>query len=209
MKGLSILGASGHGRVAASIALLLGYKDIDFYDDAYEKIDRFDPWKVHGDFNEMKNKLRKNQHDAFVAIGNNEIRMKKIEELSDDFRIVSLIHPNACVWQDVEIGEGSIVMANAVINIDSKVGRGCIINTSSTVDHECTLLDGVHLSPGGNLAGGVHVGQNSWIGIGASVKECVHISDGVIVGAGACVIRDIQSNQKVVGVPAKVIKDLK
>ncbi|MBT6282943.1 MAG: acetyltransferase, partial [Phycisphaerae bacterium] len=75
--------------------------------------------------------------------------------------------------------------------------------TGATVDHDCELADGVHISPGANLGGNVTVGECSWIGIGACVKNGVTIGKNVIVGAGAAVVQDVPDNVTVVGVPAK------
>ena len=71
------------------------------------------------------------------------------------------------------------------------------------IDHDCVLADGVHVSPGAHLGGMVNVGKMAWIGIGASVKQCVKICENVIVGAGAAVVNDIASGLTVVGVPAR------
>ena len=117
-----------------------------------------------------------------------------------------MIHPTAVISQYSQIGLGSVVMANAVINPFVKIAQACIINTASSIDHDCTLAVGVHVSPGGNIAGGVKIGKHSWLGIGSSVKQLVQIGDNVTVGAGAVVVDDLDSDQTVVGVPAKPIK---
>ena len=67
------------------------------------------------------------------------------------------------------------------------------------------LGDGVHICPGAHLAGEVSVGSRSWIGIGSSVIQQVHIGSDVIVGAGAVVLRDLPNNVTAAGVPARII----
>ena len=37
---------------------------------------------------------------------------------------------------EVSIGEGTTVMANAVINAGTKIGKHCIINSSAVVEHD-------------------------------------------------------------------------
>ena len=59
--------------------------------------------------------------------------------------------------------------------LSSVADFGVIINTSAFVDHDCVLADGVHISPGVHLAGGVTIGERSWIGIGASVRQLVSV----------------------------------
>ena len=52
------------------------------------------------------------------------------------------------------------------------------------------------------LAGGVYVGEYSWIGLGASVIQMIKIGSHATVGAGSVVIRDVKQKQTVVGNPA-------
>jgi sugar O-acyltransferase (sialic acid O-acetyltransferase NeuD family) len=94
-------------------------------------------------------------------------------------------------------------MANAVINPFVKIGEACIVNTASTIDHDCILQDAVHVSPGSNLGGGVEVGFQSWVGIGACVKQYLKIGSGATIGAGAAVVNDVPAHQTVVGIPAR------
>lgn len=95
-------------------------------------------------------------------------------------------------------------IAGAVVNVDCRIGMGVIINTAASIDHDCVLEDAVHISPGARLAGGVCVGERSWVGIGASVKQLVEIGSGVTVGAGAVVVSNMPDDCVAVGVPARV-----
>ena len=103
------------------------------------------------------------------------------------------------------VGPGSVIFANSVVQSSVNIGVGCIVNTSSTVDHDCFLDDGVHICPGAHLAGHVHVGQLSLIGIGASIIQGIRIGSNVTVGAGAAVVRDLPNGITAVGVPARIL----
>ena len=50
-----------------------------------------------------------------VGIGNAAIR-KKIQEMIPMEKLVTLIHPDAVIAEDVVIGVGTVVMAGAVVN---------------------------------------------------------------------------------------------
>ncbi|MEI6755317.1 MAG: acetyltransferase [Paludibacter sp.] len=202
MKSLAILGAGGHGKVIADTALLSGWDNVVFFDDAWPNFRFLGPWEVRG--HTCKILEHSEEFDGvIVAIGNNLIRLQKQIQLQQvKINIVKIIHPSATVSTFSEIGEGSVVFAGVVVNAFAKIAKGCIINTSATIDHDCVLAEGVHVSPGAHLGGNVRVGKLSWIGIGASVIQGIHIGDNVIVGAGAAVIDDILSNITVAGVPA-------
>jgi sugar O-acyltransferase (sialic acid O-acetyltransferase NeuD family) len=203
VKQLAILGASGHGKVAAEIGELCGWDEIHFYDDAWPSIDINGQWKVLGNTNDLINKL--NDYDnAFVAIGHNAIRYEKsVSLISKGFTLATLIHPAAIVSAYSEVGAGTVVMAGAVINPFVKIGIASIINTSATVDHDCIIEHGVHVSPGANIAGTVKIGALAWVGIGACIKQCINIGHQAVIGAGAVVVNNISDGLTVVGTPAR------
>ena len=201
-KRLAILGASGHGKVIADLAELLGYKAI-FFDARWPQVTQNGCWSIEG--NELALITRRSEFAALVvAIGDNQVRAERQLHLeSAGLSLTTLIHPSATVSRYAKIGPGSVVFANAVINADAQVGKGAIINTGATVDHDCDLGDFVHIAPGAHLAGNVIVRSGSWVGVGAVVKQGIEIGHKVVVGAGAVVVKSVESNQLVIGVPAK------
>lgn len=201
---LIIIGASGHGKVVADIAIKMNkWQSIAFLDDD-ESIKTSMGLEVIGKTADAL--TYKDKADFFVAIGSNATREKIQEKLIEEgLNVVSLIHPTAVIGTDVEIGIGSVVMAGVVINSSSRIGNGCIINTSSSLDHDNVIEDYVHISPGVNMAGTVKVGKGSWIGIGSVVSNNVNICSGCKVGAGAVVVKDITEPGTYVGVPVRKI----
>lgn len=203
MRRLAILGASGHGKVVAEAALHAGWKQVDFYDDAWPEKVQIGAWGIMGDTLAM---LRNSGEltGVVVAIGTNAIRMRKIQELqAAGLTLATIVHPAATVSESSYLGAGTVVVAGSVVNADSHIGLGAILNTGCSVDHDCILGEAVHISPGAHLAGDVHVGDRSWIGIGAVVRQGVRIGSGVIVGAGAVVVSDVADGLTVIGVPAR------
>lgn len=200
---LAILGASGHGKVVADIALLTGWSEVLFFDDAWPEITVVGPWPVIGDSQALLD-----QPSAYggvvVAIGDNRTRLDKMRLFEEQgSQPVTLIHPSALISRYASVGKGTVICASAVINAFAEIGCGCIVNTGATVDHDCAIADGVHVSPGAHLGGAVRVDKATWIGLGACVKQCVQIGEDAIVGMGAVVIRDVPPEVTVVGNPAR------
>lgn len=200
MKKLIIIGASGHGKVLADIAAKNGYSEIVFLDDN-EDIHKCGDYPVIGKSSEVG----KIVGDVIVGIGNSTIR-KRIQEIIPESRMVTLVHPNAIIANDVVIGAGTVVMAGVVINPGTKIGKGCIINTCSSVDHDCEVGDYSHISVGSHLCGSINIGKQTWIGAGATVKNNISIASGCMIGAGAVVVKKIDEKGTYVGVPARRIK---
>lgn len=203
---LLIVGASGHGKVVADIALKMNqWKSISFLDEN-ENIKSSMNIKVISKSSDALKYI--NEYEIFVGIGDNALREKiqgKLEEAGASIPVI--VHPNAVIGEQVDIGIGTIVMAGVVINCCTNIGKGCIINTGTTIDHDNVIEDYVHISPGVHLAGTVKIGQTTWLGIGSIVSNNINIIGGCKVGAGAVVIKDISMKGTYVGVPAGRVKD--
>jgi len=202
---LLIIGASGHGKVVADIALKMGkWKQVAFLDDDANKKESMS-LDVIGKLNDAV--LYIDEYDFFVGIGNNDLRREiqySLEKLGATIPV--LIHPNTTIGAQVEIGAGTVVMAGAIVNCCTVIGKGCIINTGSSIDHDNTIGNYVHISPGVRLAGTVKVGQGAWLGIGSIVSNNLSICSASILGAGAVVVKDINEPGVYIGVPVRRVK---
>ena len=199
---LFIYGASGHGRVVADVARLLGYEVAGFLDDA--------PGLVGGTMDGVAvlpgTALREFAVGTVLAlgIGNNAVRGRLTEEMrTRGVTLPVLVHPTAILAGDVAVGEGTLVTARAVLNPGAVVGAAAIINTGAIVEHDCRIGDLAHVSPGAVLAGGVIVGARAHVGAGAVVLPGRTVGEGAVVGAGAVVTRDVAPCAVVLGVPAR------
>ena len=200
MKKLVIIGASGHGKVVADIARKNGYSEIVFFDDD-ESIHECGGYPIIGKSSEAGTI----DSDVIIGIGNAGVR-KRIQKSVPEEKLITLIHPNAVVAEDVVIGAGTVVMAGAVINPGTHIGKGCIINTCSSVDHDCVVSDYAHIAVGSHLCGTVIVGDGTWIGAGATVSNNISICPDCMIGAGAVVVKNIEEAGTYVGVPARKIQ---
>lgn len=202
MKKLAIIGASGHGKVIADIAVKNEYKEIVFLDDN-PKVQECAGFRVVGTLEDID---KYPDYDVIVAIGNASIRKKIHKKVGED-RLTTLIHPQSVISRRVTIGKGTVVMAGAIVNSDTKIGEGCIINTGASVDHDCSIGDFVHVSVGAHVAGTVTVGNGTWVGAGATVSNNIEICEVCMIGAGALVIKNIKENGTYIGVPVKKMKN--
>ncbi len=115
----------------------------------------------------------------------------------------TLVHPRAWLARRVMLGDGSIIFAGSLINVDVSIGRHASINLGCTLSHDCTLGDYVSLGPGVNLGGGCHIGAGADIGVGVSMRPQTSVGDYCVVGAGAVVVGPLPPDCIAMGVPAK------
>ncbi|MGP1449739.1 MAG: NeuD/PglB/VioB family sugar acetyltransferase [Wolinella sp.] len=197
---IALIGAGGHGKVVGEIAELLGYKISILVDDSTETVELFGLKSILlSEFLATKPKI-----PVALGVGNNVARERIFNELSQcGVAMPVLIHKSASVSKSASIGEGSVVMANAVINPSARIGRGVIVNSGAVVEHDNVIGDFVHISPRAALAGSVTIGAHTHIGIAACVIQGLTIGESCVIGAGSVVIDDILGHKTVVGNPAK------
>ncbi len=199
-----VFGASGHAKVVIDIIEQQGLYEIAFLadDNPCLKGAVVYGYQVIGGKAEL---LAGGVRRGIVAIGSNKARRFVGAWLVDNgFELVTVLHPTAQLARGVVIGNGTVVMAGAVINSDTVIGGNVIVNTRSSIDHDCVIGSYVHLAPGSTLCGAVQVGEDSFICAAATVIPNLTIGSNVTVGAGATVINHIADNLTVVGSPARV-----
>lgn len=143
---------------------------------------------------------------AVVAVGNPAGRRSvadRMKSICPDLSFATLVHPSAWVAQRVELGEGSLVFAGCLINVDVRIGRHASINLGSSISHDCVLGDYVSLGPGVRLSGGVCLDSGVEAGVGATCRPGVRVDAGAVIGAGAVVVSDLPPGCTAVGVPAR------
>lgn len=201
---LIIIGASGHGKVCADIALKIKkYDEILFLDDDENRKECMG-FPVVGKSQDSEQYI--NEADFFVAIGNSKTRMEIQTWLSEkDATIATLVHPTAVIGENVSIGHGTAIMAGCVVNPSTVIGQGCIINTSASIDHDSHMGNYVHVSVGAHLCGTVWVGKHTWIGAGVTINNNVTICDSCMIGTGAVVIKNIEEAGTYIGVPVRKV----
>ena len=103
------------------------------------------------------------------------------------------IGANTCIdrgtLDDTYIGDGTKIDNLCHIAHNVQIGKNCLVIACSLLGGSCHLKDNVYIAPG------------------AIVKNQIDISDNSLVGMGAVVIKDIDANQVVAGVPARVIRN--
>ena len=204
MKKLALLGAGGHGKVAAEVGEQMGFDEIHFFDGSWPDKQANGRWPVVGDEQALLDNL--DAYDGvFVSIGNNRVRADKLKLLeSRGITPISLVSPLSIISPSVNYAAGTLIVQGAIINVDSKLGKGVIINTSAGVDHDCDIGDYAHVCPGTRLAGEVTVGEAAWVGIGSSVIQRIRIGADTFVGAGSVVVKDLPDKVKAFGNPARI-----
>lgn len=211
MKKVGIFGASGMAREVGDIACALGLEPIFVARDKSEKV----AWSYPGDIILETDVERFSELSFVIGIGDNTVRRKVAERFSNSLSFSNLVHPSATFGRGqrerMERCCGVIVAAGVRLTSSIDIGDFTIFNQNVTVAHDCIVDEYVHIAPGANVSGNVHLMTGCWIGAGAVINQGnddykLTVHSGAVIGSGAVVIRDCEPNAVYAGVPAKRIK---
>ena len=204
--GMFVFGASGHSKVVIDAIERAGLNKVLFVcDDARDKHGtRLMGYPVGG--REELLARRSEASVGIVGIGDNATRAAVAGWLVEQgCSLARVIHPSASIGREVEIAEGTVVMAGCVVNSGTRIGSNVIVNTGATVDHDCTLGDGVHVAPGSHLCGGVTIGAGTLVGAGTTIIPGVRVGNGALIGAGSTVLKDVPDGARAGGSPCRLL----
>jgi UDP-perosamine 4-acetyltransferase len=202
-----IVGSGGHAKVVIELIRAEGKYQIAGCTGLEENGFVLGDVPIVGNDNVLPTLLSKGIGRAFIAIGDNRLRMRLTTQLSEmGFEIINAISADSVVSPSAMLGRGIAIMAGAIINSGTRIENGAIINTNASVDHDCRVGAGVHVGPGSTLGGNVELGEEAFLGAGATVIPGIRVGRSAIVGAGSVVIRNVPDEVTVAGVPARLIQ---
>ena len=86
-------------------------------------------------------------------------------------------------------------------------GMGVVIGETAEIGNNCLLYQGVTLGGTGKSHGKRHptLKENVVVGAGAKVLGSITVGSNTRIGAGSVVVRNVEANSTVVGVPGRVV----
>ena len=86
-------------------------------------------------------------------------------------------------------------------------GMGVVIGETTEIGNRCLLYQGVTLGGTGKEHGKRHptLAENVVVGAGAKVLGAIHVGANTRIGAGSVVVRDVEADSTVVGIPGRVV----
>ena len=188
MKKLIIIGGGGHAKSCLDVVLLSQkYQTIGIIDLEEKK-----GTKLLGIEIQLMDKdygqLVSEGYEFLIGIGQIKSPKRRIE-IYEELKILgakfaTVVSPRAYVSPFAQIGEGTIVMHDVVVNANARVGDNCILNSRSLVEHDALIGDHCHLAPGSIVNGEVKFGRGSFLGSLSAVEQTADISEYSVLSAG-------------------------
>lgn len=139
----------------------------------------------------------------------NEMLKEMFAEIGHDCYIEPPFHAN---WGGKHVHFGDWVYANFNLTLVDDghiyVGNNVMFAPNVTIATATHPIQPKLREQGIQYNVDVHIGNNVWIGAGATVLPGVTIGDNSVIGAGSLVTKDIPSDVVAVGNPCRVIREI-
>lgn len=215
MKKLIILGGSGIGMIAASVANDLGYFEVLGFLNDIEPVGNFigkyNKFPVTGKTEDVDKYLSDDEvlfFIAYVGMQKEEEVFTKINSLNiPSNRFATLIHPSAIIPKGFcKIGNGVLIAPLAQLSTDTTLEDNCMLLANSFLGHDSIMRRFAHIASNAVVGANVDVGRAVHIGTNATIIEKIRIGDFSLVGSGSVVLHDVEDNSIVVGNPARLLR---
>ncbi|MFA5292242.1 MAG: acetyltransferase [Phycisphaerae bacterium] len=151
--------------------------------------------------------LSKEQKYFLITIG----QIKNPDKRRDMFKYLKklkielpvVVSPFAYVSKNSFIGEGTIIMHKAFLNAGAAIRKNCIINTGAIIEHDSIVNDHCHISVGSVVGGNCTIEEGTFVGGNSVIANNIQITGGVVIGAGAIVVKSITKRGTYVGNTAR------
>jgi sugar O-acyltransferase (sialic acid O-acetyltransferase NeuD family) len=210
MKQLIIIGAGGFGReVLAWARQSSGFGEawgvkgfIDDNPDALNGLNVPAPWLGRIEDHQPA------ADEVFVcAMGIPVMKRRCYERIeARGGQFITLIHRTAVLGDEVKLGAGVILCPYAVVSGYNDLGKSVVVNMHATVDHDANVGDWTQINCHCDLTAGVQVGSEVWFSSHVAVAPRLRIGDRAYLGIGSAVLRDVEADSKVFGVPARRVE---
>jgi len=174
---LLLYGSGGHAKVLIDILRKQNVQIAGIFDDNYAS-DTFCSIKSIGKYDQHL----LNNFPLIICIGNNQKRKEISKRVSHN--LTNIIATSAVVSEDVIMSSGTVILQNAVIQSSSTLGACVILNANSCIDHDCKIMDFVHIGPGAIISNNTTIGEGALISAGAIITKNTVIEPWTVVPPG-------------------------
>lgn len=208
MNNLILIGGGGHCKSVIDVAKNAGYTILGILDRSIPVGETVLGYKVLGNDDLIEPYLDKAKFLVTVGqIKSPAIRIRLNKMVKDaGGKLATVLAPTAHVSKYATIGEGTVVMHQAVVNAGAQIGMGCIVNTFANIEHDVKLGNFCHISTGAMVNGEAEIGEGTFIGSQSVVNQCVKVCNMTVVASGSVVHKDITESGVYAGNPIKRVK---
>lgn len=147
-------------------------------------------------FEEVEQHFPPGEHSMFVPLSfkrMNHLRAEKYQAAKDKgYALVSYVSSKASTFPGFECGDNCFIFEDNTIQPFVKVGSNIVMWSGNHIGHHSTIRDHVMITSHVVISGCCDVGEYSFFGVNATVRDETVIGHDTLVGMGCTILKDTQ-----------------
>jgi sugar O-acyltransferase (sialic acid O-acetyltransferase NeuD family) len=143
------------------------------------------------------------QFEIFIALSYsklNAVRKEKyLASKALGYRMASYISSKANILNDGFIGENCFILEDNTIQPFAKIGNNVTLWSGNHIGHHSIVDDHCFISSHVVISGGVEIGEQTFIGVNATLRDHIKIGEKCIIGAGTLLLSSAEPEGVYIG----------
>lgn len=136
-----------------------------------------------------------NEFMAFVALSYaniNSVRTDKYSQLKNmGYAFASYVSTNATNYAD-SVGENCFILEDNTIQPFVKIGNNVTLWSGNHIGHHSVVEDHCFITSQVVISGGCKIGESTFIGVNATLRDHIKIGQANVIGAGSLILSNTQ-----------------
>lgn len=150
---------------------------------------------------EISKDFENNRFDLIINSVSTSIEFRKniylkLKEYNIPF--ANLIHKNAIIGFNVDIGEGNVILADVVVGASTSIGNDNFISSKCNIEHHNKLCNHITFGPNVVTSGSVEISDEVKFGTGIFIEPKIKIGNNSLISSGSIITRNIPSDTIVI-----------
>ncbi|BAO87306.1 acetyltransferase [Caballeronia cordobensis] len=147
-------------------------------------------------FENIADRYSPDNHEFFVALSYSKLNAVRKEKYlaakALGYRFASYISSRATVLNKNQIGENCFILEDNTIQPFVRIGDNVTLWSGNHIGHHSVIESHTFIASHVVVSGGVHIGEQCFVGVNATLRDHIKLGDRCVVGAGALLLEDAE-----------------
>jgi len=154
-------------------------------------------------FDQLEQNFSYQQVEIHVAVGYNKLNQARYNAYQKTkgkgYTLASYVHSKIKIWSTNKIGDNVFVFEDNTLQPYVELGNDIVLWSGNHIGHHTVIRDHCFLTSHVVVSGFVEVGEFSFLGVNATIRDSIKIGKRNIIGAGALILGTTSDDEVYIG----------